>query len=461
MKRANRIFGILAALACAAPADAYYANGRWTTTASGAVGPLGSPVTLTWSIVPDGTLFQGTAFSSNLVSTLDFWFGAGTGGGDLEKRPWFSRFVQCFDRWSELSGVSFVYEPVDDRANHGSPEGVVGTRGDIRFAGRSIDGNGGSYASAWFIPNADVTIDTGDILHYTDTSGNFRNFRNTVTHEIGHALGLGHITATNAHWLMEPLFTDDYDGPQWDDIRGVQYQYGDVHEQGAGNDTIVTATEMTSMAVGTHGNTGNEVAPSELDFVSISNADDIDFYSFQLDAPALVDIILTPVGTTYDNKIGVDAATTINSKAISDLSLELYSFAGGVSIRLGSANSLPAGGTESLLDIELPTNGPYFLKVTGSANDVQLYTLAVSTELLDPGPSGDFDNDGDVDGADFLVWQRGGTLEPLSPDDLAAWQLNYGVPGPLATAVPEPTFWWSLWVAGLVARVRAHARPYP
>lgn len=55
-------------------------------------------------------------------------------------------------------------------------------------------------------------------------------------------------------------------------------------------------------------------------------------------------------------------------------------------------------------------------------------------------PDGDFDNDGDVDGADFLLWQRGGSPNPLSPADLAAWQAAYNAGSNLAAAaVPEPS----------------------
>jgi hypothetical protein len=52
---------------------------------------------------------------------------------------------------------------------------------------------------------------------------------------------------------------------------------------------------------------------------------------------------------------------------------------------------------------------------------------------------GDFDIDGDVDGNDFLVWQRGGSPNPLSSVDLAAWKENYSLPGLTASgsAVPE------------------------
>jgi hypothetical protein len=48
---------------------------------------------------------------------------------------------------------------------------------------------------------------------------------------------------------------------------------------------------------------------------------------------------------------------------------------------------------------------------------------------------GDFDNDGDVDGRDFLAWQRNPSI-----GSLADWQANYGA-GPLVAmnvAVPEP-----------------------
>jgi hypothetical protein len=58
----------------------------------------------------------------------------------------------------------------------------------------------------------------------------------------------------------------------------------------------------------------------------------------------------------------------------------------------------------------------------------------VEVEL--PGTPGDFDGDDDVDGNDFLVWQRN-----TSVGNLSDWQTNYGTGiGPLSTvtAVPEP-----------------------
>ena len=60
--------------------------------------------------------------------------------------------------------------------------------------------------------------------------------------------------------------------------------------------------------------------------------------------------------------------------------------------------------------------------------------------LLDEGAgNGDFNGDGAVDGRDFLVWQRGGSPNPLSADDLALWQDTYGPEAPAAVAIiPEP-----------------------
>jgi hypothetical protein len=83
------------------------------------------------------------------------------------------------------------------------------------------------------------------------------------------------------------------------------------------------------------------------------------------------------------------------------------------------------------------------------------------------GPNADFDADGDVDGDDFLAWQRGlgatGTATRAQGDadgdqdvdavDLDAWRSQFG-PGAGASAVPEPA------AAGLVVAcfAAAHVR---
>jgi hypothetical protein len=82
------------------------------------------------------------------------------------------------------------------------------------------------------------------------------------------------------------------------------------------------------------------------------------------------------------------------------------------------------------------------------ANPVQI--VIDNFRLIGPeGPSGDpgdFDTDGDVDGRDFLIWQRGGSPNGINSGDLADWQTNYGLGTLLATisdpsassSIPEP-----------------------
>jgi T5SS/PEP-CTERM-associated repeat protein len=67
-------------------------------------------------------------------------------------------------------------------------------------------------------------------------------------------------------------------------------------------------------------------------------------------------------------------------------------------------------------------------------------TNTLSLLVVESGTAGDFDGDGDVDGRDFLVWQRGNSPNPLSASDLADWQANYGSGSLVAasSAVPEP-----------------------
>src|SRR5690606_23764585 len=64
-----------------------------------------------------------------------------------------------------------------------------------------------------------------------------------------------------------------------------------------------------------------------------------------------------------------------------------------------------------------------------------VYLAKVTLDIESATLPGDFDFDGDVDGHDFLAWQRDPNL-----GDLADWQANYGATGASASvAVPEPS----------------------
>ncbi len=79
----------------------------------------------------------------------------------------------------------------------------------------------------------------------------------------------------------------------------------------------------------------------------------------------------------------------------------------------------------------------------GNPNLGLLHTVSFDVSLEARFNPGDFDSDGDVDGFDFLKWQRGETVNPLDPAELAAWEESYGTLSAAlsvsVTAVPEPS----------------------
>jgi hypothetical protein len=98
---------------------------------------------------------------------------------------------------------------------------------------------------------------------------------------------------------------------------------------------------------------------------------------------------------------------------------------------------------DALWSVNEPT-GPVFPNATFSfilwtdQGDLDDVTDTITYTLAEPpNVPGDFDHDVDVDGADFILWQRelGGTL---TAGDLALWTANFGATSVGASAVPEP-----------------------
>lgn len=73
----------------------------------------------------------------------------------------------------------------------------------------------------------------------------------------------------------------------------------------------------------------------------------------------------------------------------------------------------------------------------GNGADHPMWFDNISATEVMAGNPGDFDTDGDVDGDDFVLWQRDPNIGSLTD-----WEMNYGTAasaGAAATAVPEPT----------------------
>jgi len=466
MKLSQRKLVLLSAAgvwACtmAGPALAFIINPAvdpWLTTASDSRDGNGDPITFTWSIVPDGTNVPSSDFGnlgpSDLISFLDTTFGSGPGGADLMLRPWFHFFTDSFGRWSELSGATYMYVATDDGVDHSTADGVLGVRGDLRIGGANIDGPSNVLAFNYLPDNGDMVLDTADGAFFSNAANTHRALRDTVMHEHGHGFGLLHVNSTTDDLLMEPVIDTSFDGPQLDEVRGIQFHFGDANEKsngGLGNDEFGLATSLGLIATGGTDSVGSDadvpgqfISPTATDFVSIANLGDTDFFSFSVSQPSDLNVLLTPRGGQFTQSQDGGTPTSFDASARSDLEFSVFDL-NGTSL-LASADATGQGGIESLVDLRLPVAGEYFVQIAGEQDTIQLYELELSVFS-----TADFDLDGDVDDADLAIWETAFGVNALGDadndgnsngSDFLLWQQQYT--GPLGlvsspTAVPEPS----------------------
>jgi hypothetical protein len=454
----------------------------WLTTASGTRTANGDPATLTWSLVPDGTRVStgiGTSTtSSNLISFMNTNFGGNPSQTNLTLQPWFHIFTDAFGRWAQLGGVDYMYESHDDGVRHPSSNGQLGVRGDIRIAGFNIDGASGTLAFT-YIPSggSDMAIDTSEVSLFTNSNFNYVYFRNTLMHEIGHSFGLNHVDSTTDTLLMNPFIDDSanpINGPQLDEVRGVQYFFGDANEKShnkQGNGTAGLATSLGTIASGTTKRVGaaanvptQAISATATDFVSISNASDVDFYSFTVSQASVLSGTLTPRGGvfTQGDADSNQQPTSFNADARSNLALTIFG-PNGTSI-LATADATAAGGIESIASLALPSAGTYYARVAGADDTIQLYELALTATSTPAGVPGDYNHNGVVEADDYTLWRKtlgqavatgsgaDGNLDGLVDQaDYTMWKSHFGQTSGSGTgssflagsAVPEPSATWA------------------
>lgn len=373
--------------------DAFFFRNRWTITATdGDVGNVrGTPVTLTWNVVPDGTPIGINAANnqtSNLIEFLDSTVGnandASITGTDITQKSWFSTIESSYARWGAVSGLDFVYEPADDSAQvlaSVATRGELGVRADLRLAGAAI-----TAAAVNVFPNG------GDGVINSDAPGFFSNpfnLRNVLAHEIGHGLGIQHIESLDSTFLLNPSNISSIDGPQLSDILAVQRNYGDALEVDGGNDTVMFGTSIGSFsrgdtfAIGTDADAAAtllEVLPGQTDFVSIDGASDSDFFVFSVDQISQLEASLTQVGAVFSSRPQNANAdfTEVDTRALAFLDLEVFEVGPNDSlISLGVSGSA-VDFKESLSGLTLLPGVQYAAQVRNSSADfdnVQLYRL--------------------------------------------------------------------------------------
>ncbi|MBN1827347.1 MAG: matrixin family metalloprotease [Candidatus Eisenbacteria bacterium] len=335
----------------------YYLNGsRWSYTATdGATGTTGDPITLTWGFVPDGTIVDGSP------STLQAVFTAYMGSTN-----WMNKIRNAFERWDAAIGITYVEVSDDGAVFPGSP-GVLGTRGDVRISGRSIDGPGNVLAYDYYPNTGDMLFDTDDVSYLLNPLGNYGTLKNVCMHEHGHGMGLGHVTPEDCTKLMEAYACGTtFIGPQDDDIRGGMRYYGDPYEN---NDVMADATDLGTI-------TDTLITEN----LSIDRGTDLDWFSFQMGGA--VTIQMDPIGSTYllGYQYGPDP-TPISTDSISDPDFCLYDSTG---VLLDSVYAEGMGATEELYQYSLPYSGKFLLKTFrkgGSGSNIQRYTLTIIQDV--------------------------------------------------------------------------------
>lgn len=343
---------------------------RWTSTAlSGGGLGQGDPTIITYSFPPDGTNIPNLGIGvGSGPNTLHAWLNARYGS----QANWQPLFDSVFERWSDLTGLTYIFEPNDDGAQFNGAAGVAGVRGDVRIGAFDFqnDGNGGVLAYNNFPQDGDMILDSFDTF-YNSTGSNSLRLRNVVAHEHGHGLGMLHVCPANGTKLMEPFVSTAYDGPQTDDILNGNRHYGDVNEN---NNSIGTATPLGDLGIG-----------AALTNLSIDDNSDVDYYSITLAAPRQIIVNVSPQGGEYQQGTqtqSCNSGTLTNYSIIQDLSVDIID-SDGVTI-LASANDTAVGEAEVATAVAL-VPGNYYIRVDGdNTNGVQLYNLGIA--LLNPSP---------------------------------------------------------------------------
>ncbi len=348
--------------------EAYQIGSRWTSTATNAsTGSTGQGMTLTWSIVPDGTLLGSGEGEPNAGSTLRADLNALYGS----QANWLPIIQQVFNEWSSISGVTYVYEPNDDGvAFSSSNNGILGTRGDVRIGAHPIDGAYGTLAYNWSPGYGDMVIDSNDLTgsgYMTNLANESRRLRNVMAHEHGHGLGFNHVDPVNGTKLMEATASTSFDGPQFDDMLAVNRNYGDIYEKGAGDNTAASAVNFGTLTVG-----------QPIQNASLSTTSDVDYYKFTLSTAKDTSITVLPFGPTYLQGPQGGSVTSFNAQAQMDLEFQLIA-SNGTTV-LATVNATGVGSAESTTFSSLAA-GTYYLKVLpapAAADSAQMYNATIS-----------------------------------------------------------------------------------
>ena len=211
MKKTLMRLALTALLSAPGWASAYVVGstspGKWGSPTPG------TGATVTWSLMGSG-----------VSCAAEFAGCATTALSSLLPSGFLNQIQLAFEAWSSVANINFV-QVADDGAGFDRPT----LSGDIRIGAHAMDGALGTLAYSYFPPfngtsaAGDIFLDTAESWTIGFEGPGYDIFQ-VMTHEIGHAIGLEHTANTDA--LMNAWYTENFRGPQADDIAGARYLYG-------------------------------------------------------------------------------------------------------------------------------------------------------------------------------------------------------------------------------------------
>ncbi len=222
----------------AEPASAEYQFSNGSSNTSGALkwaqpGGLGSQVVLTYSFTSTVTAGLNGITYAQIRSTVQ----------------------EALAEWAQYAPLKFVEVPDSGPSFLDGTGYNAGSYPTIRIGAKSIDGQYGALAYAYYPSTnglgGDLVLDTNELWN-TRPGGGRIDMLEVVTHELGHALGLGHETNTTA--VMNPVYAGRFSGPgtaflYQDDINGIRTLYG----SGSGSVEVLGSSSGT----GSSGSSGS------------------------------------------------------------------------------------------------------------------------------------------------------------------------------------------------------------